>query len=155
MLNRRTVIVLLAGLLIVVVAVLVRTGTDDDEAAPPPATPRCGTVQRNDATGAPLPADWLDLVTEIHAAACAGDLRKVESHMGPHYEGDRGDELGVNGGAPLTILAQTLEEPGEVGQGGLVYCHPHGASVIFARSVPGVDAGWTGFWLDDPRHACA
>ena len=77
----------------------------------------------------------------------------TESHMGPLYEGDRA--LGINGGSPLTVLAQTLEQPGEVSQGGPTYCHPHGASAIFARGIAGEDAGWTAFWLHDPaRPVC-
>lgn len=153
MLSRtRTLLVLLAGLLLVVGAVVIRIGTDDDESAVPPAPRECGTVQPNDATGGPLPAVWLDLVTEIHDAACRSDLRAVESYMGPLYEGDRA--LGSNGGGPLTVLAQTLEEPGELTQGGLSYCHPHGASAIFARGIAGEDAGWTAFWLHDPHDLC-
>lgn len=157
MLSRnRTLLVLLAGLLIVGGAIVIRVLIDDDDDQAPPAAerPACGTVAADDATGAPLPAVWRDLVTGIHDAACRGDLTAVESYMGEWYEGDRGDVLGVNGGGPLTVLAETLEQPGDVSQGGLTYCHPRGASAIFARDVPGVDAGWTAFWLHDPHDLC-
>lgn len=157
MLNRnRTLLVLLAGLLIVGAGVLIRVVIDDDDDPTPPAAgpPACGTVAADDATGAPLPVVWRDLATEIHDAACRGDLSAIESYMGERYEGDRGDVLGVNGGGPLTVLAETLEQPGAVSQGGLTYCHPHGASAIFARDVAGVDAGWTAFWLHDPHDLC-
>jgi hypothetical protein len=156
-LSRRTLIVLLAGLLLIVVAVVIRIGMDDDtgdgQTTALPTPRACGTVQPNDASGEPLPAVWLDLVTDIHDAACSGDLHAVESYMGPQYEGDRA--LGINGGGPLTVLAQTLEQPGEVSQGGLTYCHPHDASAIFARGIVGEDAGWTAFWLHDPHDLCA
>lgn len=155
MLSRnRTLLVLLAGLLIVGAAVVVRVVIDDDPEPPAARQPACGTVAADDATGAPLAAAWRDLVIEIHDAACRGELSSVESYMGELYEGDRGDVLGANGGGPLTVLAETLEQPGDVSQGGLIYCHPHGASAIFARDVAGVDAGWTAFWLNDPHDLC-
>lgn len=156
MLSRpRTLLALLAGVLLILAAVVVRIVTDEDQARSPAASRSCGAVQPNDAAGIPVPAVWVRLVVKIHDAACDGDLAAVESYMGPRYEGDRGDALGINGGGPLTVLAETLEQPGEISQGGLFYCHPRGANAIFARGIAGEDAGWTSFWLYDRDDACA
>lgn len=122
-----------------------RTDTPADEPdlaqslVPSQITPACGPVTTVDRTGRPVDVDTLGLVRVVHEAACHQDYETLAELMdhpfGTRTAGEAVAELRANGGAPLTILAQTLEAAAIADQGGLIYCHPHGAIAIFARGT--------------------
>jgi hypothetical protein len=106
---------------------------------PSQVTPACGPVMTVDQTGQPIAVDTLGLVRVVHEAACHHDydtLAELMDHpFGTRTADEAIAELRTNDGAPLTILAQTLEAAAIADQGGLIFCHPHGAIAIFARGT--------------------
>jgi hypothetical protein len=90
-------------------------------------------------------------VRAVHEAACHRDYaalaRLMDDPFGTRSPGAALAELRADDGAPLTILAQTLEGTAIVDQGGLTYCHPHGAIAVFARGIPGHQGKLTDFTL--------
>ncbi|MFG1646948.1 hypothetical protein ACGFMK_42285 [Amycolatopsis sp. NPDC049252] len=106
---------------------------------PPQITPTCGPVTTVDQAGRPVDVDTLGLVRVVHEAACQHDYETLAELMDHPFGTRTADEaiaeLRANDGAPLTILAQTLETAAIADQGGLSYCHPHGAIAIFARGT--------------------
>ncbi|MEV7094238.1 hypothetical protein AB0M80_15535 [Amycolatopsis sp. NPDC051045] len=125
--------------------VLGRTDTPADEPdlaenpVPSQITPTCGPVTAVDRTGRPLEVETLGLVRVVHEAACHHDYETLADLMDHPFGTRTADEaiaeLRANDGASLTILTQTLEAAAIAGQGGLIYCHPHGAIAIFARGT--------------------
>lgn len=166
----------LAAFVIVLLAILVRINRDNDDtqsaaptttstAAPSPLTPPCGAVTTTDDQNIAIPDAVLTQVTAVHDAACRRDydqlLTMMDTPFGDRQPAEALVELRANDGAPLTILTQTLEVNPIIGQGGLVYCHPHGAVAVFARGTLSRPGMWTDFSLvsnttaaDDCLRAC-
>jgi hypothetical protein len=125
--------------------VLGKTDTPADEPdlaespVPSQVAPTCGPVTAVDRTGRPVEVETLGLVRVVHEAACQHDYETLADLMDHPFGTRTADEaiaeLRANDGAPLTILAQTLEAAAVADQGGLIYCHPHGAIAIFARGT--------------------
>jgi hypothetical protein len=147
------VLLLLLLLLLVGTTWLLTRGTEPapPAALPPPAAPACGPVTTTDLTGHPLSEGFLGPVRAVHDAACHRDYAALAGLMDDPF-GTRSAEaalaeLRANDGAPLTILAQTLESAAIADQGGLTYCHPHGAIAVFARGTPDHQGKLTDFSL--------
>jgi hypothetical protein len=150
------ILLLLAG-----TAWLLSRGTDPETAAPVPAAPACGPVTTAGLDGHPLGEQLLAPVRAVHEAACHRDYaalaRLMDNPFGTRSADAALAELRANDGAPLTILAQTLEATAIADQGGLTYCHPHGAIAVFARGTPDHQGKLTDFTLtaDNPMDgAC-
>ena len=100
---------------------------------------------------------WLAVVAAVHDAACRRDydglLAAMEVPFGTRSPAEALGELRTDDGVPLVVLAQTLETAPISGQGGLIYCHPHGAIAIFARGTLDRPGRWTSFTLtgDSPE----
>ncbi|WP_146060440.1 hypothetical protein [Amycolatopsis sp. CA-128772] len=140
---------------------LLTLGHEPEAAVAPPAAPACGPVTTADSTGRPLDERLLTPVRAAHDAACHRDYaalaRLMDRPFGTRSPDAALAELRENDGAPLTILAQTLEVPALADQGGLTYCHPHGAIAVFARGTPDHQGKLTDFTLtgDNPmEEAC-
>ncbi|MET8847931.1 hypothetical protein [Amycolatopsis sp. NPDC004625] len=150
---RRRTRLLVAGavllLLLAGTAWLLTRRTEPEAAAP--AAPACGTVTTADLTGQPLDEGQLGPVRAVHDAACHRDYaalaRLMDDPFGTRSPDAALAELRANDGAPLTILAQTLEVAALADQGGLTYCHPHGAIAVFARGTPDHQGKLTDFTL--------
>jgi hypothetical protein len=151
---------MVTAIVIILVAIAIRLYHESDtpQAAPPgnppppPATtPSCSTAKTTDRTGQPIPESMLAQVTAVHDAACRRDydslLQLMDDPFSTGKPSNALDALRVNYGAPLTIIAQTLETPAISDQGGLVYCHPNGAVVVFARGTLSHPGKWTAFAL--------
>lgn len=141
-----------AAVLILALAVAIRVHRESEQpqASPTgPVKPQCATVKTTDSTGASLVDSFLTKVTTVHEAACRRDydglLAMMESPFGTRPPSEALDELRADDGAPLIVLAQTLETAPISGQGGLIYCHPHGAVAIFARGTLDRPGRWTSF----------
>ncbi|MEV4053488.1 hypothetical protein AB0J55_20040 [Amycolatopsis sp. NPDC049688] len=135
---------------------LLTRGTDPETALPPRDASECGAITMTDRTGHALDEQLLAPVAAVHHAACQGDYEALAEWMDNPFGTRSADaalaELRANDGAPLTILAQTLEATAIADQGGLTYCHPHGAIAVFARGTPDHQGKLTDFTLtaDNP-----
>ncbi|EOD64900.1 hypothetical protein H480_29496 [Amycolatopsis vancoresmycina DSM 44592] len=114
----------------------------------------CGAIRMVDRTGRPIAEQLVVPVAAVHDAACHRDYEALSEWM-ENPSGTRMAELRANDGAPLTILAQTLEGAAITDQGGLTYCHPHGAIAVFSRGTPAHQGQLTVFTLtgDNPMSA--
>jgi hypothetical protein len=126
---------------------------------PPQVTPACGPVTAVDQTGRLVDDETLGLVRVVHEAACQHDYETLAELMDHPFGTRTADEavaeLRANDGAPLTILAQTLEAAAIADQGGLIYCHPHGAIAIFARGTSEHQWKFTDFSLTPDSPAAS
>jgi hypothetical protein len=145
--------------------VLGRTDAPADEPGlaqspvPSQVTPTCGAVTAVDRTGRPVEVETLGLVRVVHEAACRHDYETLADLMDLPFGTRTADqaiaELRANDGAPLTILTQTLETAAIADQGGLIYCHPHGAIAIFARGTSEHQWKFTDFSLTSDSSAAS
>jgi hypothetical protein len=158
-----------AAVLILAIAVAVRVHRGSGQPpeslpAPVPAPgittlvrPQCAAIKTTDATGASLRDSAVALVATAHDAACRRDydglLAVMETPFGTRSPAEALGELRADDGAPLVVLAQTLETAPISDQGGLIYCHPHGAIAIFARGTLDRPGRFTSFTLtgDSPE----
>ncbi|MDQ7807577.1 hypothetical protein Q5425_27900 [Amycolatopsis sp. A133] len=121
--------------------------------------PACGSVATTDVAGNAVNDALLTPVRSVHDAACRRDYSGVSRLMDRPF-GSRTPEAAVaelqaDNGASLTILTQTLEVAAIADQGGLIYCHPHGAIAIFARETSEHQSKLTDFAItgDSPAEA--
>ncbi|MFC6089152.1 hypothetical protein [Saccharothrix lopnurensis] len=169
-----TALVFVCALSLVAIGVALLLRAERPAAAPPgtttttpattaPAVPvadTCGEVAEVDAYGSPLPPAWLAHVRGAHRAACDRSYGALAEHMVSPYETypDHPVERSAAevttrwrtedpDGARLAVLAVTLELPGRLDQGGLVYCQPRGAGVVFARGTADRPGGLSAFSL--------
>jgi hypothetical protein len=150
----------IAALLLLLAGTVWLATRDDDPGpaavAPAPAAPACGPLTTTDLDGHPLADGFLAPARAVHDAACHRDYaalgRLMDNPFGTRSPAEALTELRANDGAPLTVLAQTLESTAVADQGGLTYCHPHGAIAVFARGTPDHQGKLTDFTLtgDNP-----
>ncbi|WP_433261892.1 hypothetical protein ACQPZF_28055 [Actinosynnema sp. CS-041913] len=108
----------------------------------------CGTVAGTDADGRPLPAGALDQAVRVHDAACRRDFDALLAEMDTPFGNEPPEQavaaLRADPGE-VVLLAQTLEAPAAVDQGGLFFCHPGGAAAVFARGTLDRPGKWSAF----------
>lgn len=164
---KRSLLCLVAIVLLVGIAVgtyrLTRSLIGDDQATgyKPESEPtetittlpkaRCGSISTADDKGTPLSSFWFDQVSLVHEAACQRDYLTLTNQMDGQFQGATPEAVMTRwldedpADAHMALLAATLETPGRLFQGGLLYCHKSGAAAVFARGVQGVYGGWTDF----------
>ncbi|MET9225813.1 hypothetical protein [Lentzea sp. NPDC003310] len=106
---------------------------------------------KTDSAGSPLGDNAFVTVSAVHEMACRHDydglLDMMENPFGDKAPSEALRELRADGGAPLAALAQTLETAPISDQGGLIYCHPRGATAAFARGTQDRPGRWSHFTL--------
>jgi hypothetical protein len=125
-------------------ALLVCVLSDDPE-----PTVACGSVRKTTSDGDPVPEVMLTEVVAVHDAACRRDYAALVAHAETQFTGTPLTELRADGGAPMRVVAETLETTGIMDQGGLKYCHPRAGVAYFPRGTLTIAGKWSGFSLTD------
>lgn len=165
-----TAIAALAGLF-----VAARLITKNVTAAPPPATGAptptgtaaadtppahiCGRVSTVDSHGSPVDQVWLDLVTPVHDAACRHDYEALQRLMDAQFNGSSPDIVIAQWHRDdpeaqfLDILAQIMETPAILNQGGVTFCNRADDASVFARGTHDHPPSWTYFDISPTSRA--
>jgi hypothetical protein len=142
--RKRTVLWAACAAVVVAAALLVWVLSDDD-----PEPTACGSVRTRTSTGDPLPKVMFTEVVAVHDAACRRDYAALVAHAEAQFTGTPLTELRADGGAPMKVVAETLETRGIMDQGGLKYCHPRAGVAYFPRGTLTIAGKWSGFSLTD------